>query len=179
MNLCFATKQERSNPLPGDSIVDAPEISSTHAISIHVDPPKVWPWIIQIGQDRGGFYSYTFLENLLGCQMKNAIEINPEWQNLSVGDVVPLHPKFPPMLVQALEVKNHIVLTQQSSFLWSWAFVLVAIQPNQTRLLVRTRIRTNRWWMTAVLYPIMTVGHYVMERRMLIGIKSRSERQDA
>ena len=175
MKLCFATKQEKSNPFPGDSIVDCPEISSTHAITINVDREKVWPWIVQIGQDRGGFYSYAMLENLLGCKMTNADKIHHQWQKLDVGDTVQLHPKFPPMLVDAIEIENHIVLIQQNRLLWSWAFVLVAADSSQTRLLVRTRISADRWWLKAILYPIMTVGHYVMERRMLIGIKNRSE----
>lgn len=174
-NLCLATKREKSISLQGDLVVDSPVIDSTHAITIDADQGKVWPWIVQIGQGRGGFYSYTTLENRLGCEMKNADQIVPAWQSLKIGDSIKLHPKFPPMLVESIEVRSHLVLVQESSFLWSWAFVLTEQAPEQTRLLIRTRIGTGRWWLKVLLYPIMTFGHYVMERRMLIGIKRRSE----
>ena len=161
--------------LPGDEAVPAPTIASTHAITISVATEKVWPWIVQIGQNRGGFYSYTLLENLIGCRMENADRIHSQWQNLNAGDLVQLHPKFPPMLVKEIETDHHLVLSQQTSFVWIWAFVLIRLNRDQCRLLIRTRILSNRWIVTLPLYPVMTLGHYVMERKMLTGIKRRSE----
>ena len=161
--------------LPGDTAVPSPSIASTHAITIDATVDSVWPWIVQIGQNRGGFYSYTVLENLLGCQMKNAERIHPDWQNLDQGDIVQIHPKFPPLLVKEIETNHCLVLWQQTSFNWTWTFALKRCESNQSRLLVRTRIFSDRWTVSLLLYPIMTVGHYVMERKMLLGIKRRSE----
>lgn len=175
MKFCFATKTEKAQSLPGDELVDAPTIASTHAVTIKSPVEKVWPWLVQIGQDRGGFYSYTLLENLLGCQMKNASQINPAWQSLSEGDAVQLHPKFPPMQVEKIKNESHLVLWQQPRFDWVWAFVLIRVSQNETRLLVRTRISSDRWIVNVLLYPVMTLGHYMMERKMLLGIKRRSE----
>ena len=163
--------------LPGDEVVETPTIASMHAITIDVAAEKAWPWIVQIGQDRGGFYSYTLLENLLGCRRKNADQINPAWQSLDEGDAVQLHPKFPPMVVKQISNGEHLVLAQETKFLWAWAFVLVPFSTNQCRLLARTRISSDRWGVTPLLYPTMTLGHYVMERKMLLGIKRRSERE--
>ena len=102
----------------------------------------VWPWLLQMGQGRGGFYSYTWLENLVGCQMRNAERIVPDWQDLRVGDGVSLHPKAPPLPVVAIEPGRSIVLG------CSWAFVLHPIDERTTRLIVRSQASTNRTWET-------------------------------
>ena len=175
MRLCFATSSEKSMPLPGDQFVESPRISSTHAITIDAPTSEVWPWIVQIGQGRGGFYSYSFLENIFGCKIKNAEAIHPEWQSLKLGEAIHLHPRFPPMIVEQIDFESHLVLAQRSSIFWTWAFVITHIAKNQSRLLIRTRVTSNLWLVTALLYPAMTCGHYVMERRMLVGIKRRSE----
>ena len=92
----------------------------------------MWPWLAQIGQDRGGFYSYESLENLAGCHMRNADEIHPEWQERRPGEIVYLHPRsglrvarFEPGRVLALE---------------NWgAFVLEPPGRDCTRLIARGR----------------------------------------
>ena len=179
MELCLSTDQEKSKLLPCDDVVSSPTITSTHGITIDAAIENVWPWIVQIGQDRGGFYSYSLLENLLGCRIKNAASVNPLWQNLNEGDAVELHPKFPPLLVKAIQPQRHLVLWQQTGFLWTWAFVLIPRGKQQCRLLVRTRISIDRFFATVLLYPIMTLGHYVMERKMLLGIRQRAERVES
>jgi hypothetical protein len=94
-----ATDDEVQQPLPGDELAPPhPKLNTTHAITIHAPAVDVWPWLVQIGQDRGGFYSYTWLENLVGCHMRNADRLRPAWQRLAVGDSVWLHPKAPPSL---------------------------------------------------------------------------------
>lgn len=176
MQLCLTTNAEKSRRLPGDDIVASPNIESTHAVSINAACRIVWPWIVQIGQGRGGFYSYTILENLLGCEMKNADRVHPQWQSLSVGDPVSIHPRVEPLTVALLEPESHLVLKQRNrNFTWTWAFyVRAAGGADSSRLLVRTRLRSNGA-LKIVLYPVMTLGHYVMERKMLLGIKRRSE----
>lgn len=172
----IASSAEKSKTLPGDVIVDWPMINSTHAISIDAGPDQVWPWIVQLGQGRGGFYSYTLLENLLGCQMKNADRIHSEWQDVSVGDAVPIHPRFPPLIVKELQAGRHLVLWQQVSFVWSWSFVLETAADGGCRLLVRTRVSKCSWIAAVALWPVVTIGHFLMERKMLMGIKQRGER---
>ena len=85
-----ATHEEVEAFWPGDEFIARPMVSSTHAVTIQAPLSKVWPWLVQIGQGRGGFYSYEFVENAMGLRIENADRILPEWQNLQVGDVVPL-----------------------------------------------------------------------------------------
>lgn len=181
MPLCLASRQEKSNPMPGDSLISSPALNTTHAVSIHAAPATVWSWLVQIGQDRGGFYSYTLLENLLGCRMKNADRIHPEWQSLTPGQEIPIHPRFRPLTVAEVATGQHLVLTQSLRFQWTWSFQLLPEFSDEqanpgTRLLVRTRLSRPGWLTGLVIYPVMTVGHYLMERKMLLGIKQRSER---
>ena len=111
-----ATKEELQMSLPGDDLVRHPKLNATHAITINAPVEDVWPWLVQVGQKRGGFYSYTWLENLVGCHMRNADQIVAEWQDLKVGDEVWLHPKAPPLKVLAIEPGRAIVLEN------SWTF---------------------------------------------------------
>ena len=94
-----ATDAEVARPIPGDELSERAAFTATRAISIAASRDHVWPWIAQIGQGRGGFYSYTALENLLGCEMENADRIYPEWQALERGDEIRMHPKAPPLEV--------------------------------------------------------------------------------
>lgn len=167
-----ATQEERAQPLPGDELVPKAKLVTTHAISIGAPPDKVWPWIVQMGQDRGGFYSYTMLENLLGCRMTNADRIHPEWQILSVGDSVSLHPRAKPLRVALIAANQHLVLQSSAGFPWTWAFVL-AEESSGCRLLARTRVAWSGTLAGLFLRPVMGPGHYVMESKMLLGIRDR------
>jgi hypothetical protein len=88
-----ATDQESDGSLPGDDLIANPDLTATRAITVHVAAEQVWPWIAQLGQGRGGFYSYDALENLVGCDIHSADQIVPEWQDINVGDQVKLHPE--------------------------------------------------------------------------------------
>jgi len=87
-----ATDEEVSEALPGDELVLHPNSEATHAITIDAPVEVVWPWLVQIGQDKGGFYSYAWLENLVGCQLHNADRILPEFQHIAEGTIMPTHP---------------------------------------------------------------------------------------
>lgn len=169
-----ATDEERVESFPGDSLVPNAKLVSTHAITIAADPSSVWPWVAQIGQRRGGFYSYTMLENLLGCRMQNADRIHPEWQDRNVGDPVHLHPKAEPMAIAEIEPERLLAIRAASPLSWSWVFLLKQATCG-CRLLVRTRVRWNSWLAGLVWRPVMGPGHYLMERRMLRGIRHRVE----
>jgi hypothetical protein len=162
-----ANCEELHKPLPGDELVPGPAVQSTRAVTIDAPADAVWPWLAQIGQDRGGFYSYECLENLAGCHMHNADEIHPEWQQRTLGETVYLHPRtglpvarFDPGRVFAL--KN-----------WG-AFVLEPVCSDRTRLIARGR--TPRGAGSIVNALLMEIPHFVMERKMLLGIKRRAER---
>jgi hypothetical protein len=162
-----ATSEELRKPLPGDELVPDPGIQSTRAVTIDAPPDAVWPWLAQLGQDRAGFYSYECLENLAGCEMHNADEIHPEWQQRTPGETVYLHPlkglpvaRFEPGRVYALE---------------GWgAWVLEPYGPGCTRLIARGR--TPRGVASVFDALLMEIPHFAMERKMLLGIKERAER---
>lgn len=170
-----ATDEELDQPLIGDELVAQPKLKATHAITINAPAADIWPWLVQMGQHRGGFYSYTWLENLVGCHMSNADEIVPEWQDLKVGDKVWLHPKAPPVEVAAIEPERAIVLKP-----WG-AFVLQPIDDKTTRLIIRSqgdyepdlRNPILNFLLWRVVYE---PAHFIMERKMLLGIKERAEK---
>jgi hypothetical protein len=83
---------ERAAPLPGDDIVGRARTDYTMAITILATPSEIWPWLIQMGQGRGGFYTHEWIENLLGADIHNADRIVSRWQQFAVGDIVRLTP---------------------------------------------------------------------------------------
>src|SRR5260370_28927899 len=144
-----ATDAEAEGQLPGDDLVPHPKHQDTHAITINAPLADVWPWLVQVGQTRGGFYSYTWLENLVGCRMHNADRVVREWQNIKVGDEVWLHPKAPPLPVVVTEPGRAIVLgsagdgqqaeARTSPDAGTWGFFLNKIDDTTTRLIIRSR----------------------------------------
>jgi hypothetical protein len=89
-----ATDAEVAKRLPGDELVPDPAYSTTRAVTVEAPAEAVWPWVAQVGQDRAGFYSYEWLEDLAGCRITNADRVHPEWQKRAVGDGVPLRPSI-------------------------------------------------------------------------------------
>ena len=87
-----AEPEDEKRPLPGDELLPKDGTQILHAVTIDAPVEEVWPWLAQLGQDRGGFYSYEWLENLAGCRMRNADRIHPEWQHRELGETVHLHP---------------------------------------------------------------------------------------
>jgi hypothetical protein len=170
-----ATDQEARQAFPGDQLSSShPQLNATHAITINAAASDIWPWLVQIGQNRGGFYSYTWLENLAGCHMRNADRIVPEWQKLEVGDRVWLHPKAPPLKVLMVEPVRSIVLEK------TWAFFLRPIDERTTRLIIRGRGDYNPAFKNPMINflvwrLIFEPAHFIMERKMLLGIKQRAE----
>jgi len=170
-----ATEEEVRMAFPGeDPHAPPPRVSATHAITIHAPVAEVWAWLVQIGQDKGGFYSYSCLENLLGCNLRNADRVVPEWQYLTVGDQVRLHPHAPPLPVTYLEPGKALVLAG------GWGFVLRQTEGGSTRLIARGWGDANPHIRNPALHFLywrvfFEPVHFVMERKMLIGIKERAE----
>jgi len=188
-----ATDDEVQRALPGDDLVLHPKGEYIHAITINAPVTAVWPWLVQIGQGRGGFYSYELLENLIGCKMRNADMIIPELQHLEVGDSIPMHPTMgSPYKVAAIESNRTLVLqirvdTQtrntfeltdkmpekyQNS---SWVFYLEGVAEGPTRLISRSRNDWNKSLGNTLFYGIFGSITLEMDRKMLLGIKKRAE----
>lgn len=161
-----ATDADLSRELPGDEACPDPGFQQTRAIAIDAPTQDVWPWIAQLGQDRGGFYSYTFLENLAGCRMRNADRIHPEWQDRRAGDTVLLHPSSG-LRILRLDPGRAIV------FEGGWALAVEPDGPGRCRLLARFRFPRGVVWVAYAL--LLELPHFLMERRMLLEIKRRAE----
>lgn len=175
-----ATDDELALSLPGDDRVPHPDLESTRATSISVRSEEVWPWIAQLGQGRGGFYSYTRLENLGGADIRNADTIVPLWQDVAVGEQVNLAPgvALDVFLVEpgrALVLVGGIPIAGAGSpFDFSWAFVLLDTGDGTCRLVVRERYGYTRRWSALMVEPTEMVS-FLMSQRMLRGIKDRAE----
>jgi hypothetical protein len=175
-----ATDHESAEPLPGDHLIENADLSATRAITIRASADQVWPWIAQLGQGRGGFYSYDFLENLVGCDIHSVDRIVPKWQNVAVGDEVRLAPKVG-LVVALLEPERSLVLRGRTPlgntappYDFTWAFTL-RDEPNETtRLLVRERYAYKRRWARLLIEPVEAVS-FVMSQKMLRGIRDRAE----
>jgi hypothetical protein len=177
------TVADRATTLPGDQVVPVARYRIDHGITINAPVTDVWPWVIQIGQDRGGFYSYSTLENAAGARLTNAEQIVPEWQSRRVGEVVR---SVPPDWLGGrfgtnLGWKILQIVPGQAIVLDGWgAFALVAVNDSTTRMLVRTRGEGIPSQTSIALSPfgllVFEPAHLIMERRMLLGIKERAER---
>jgi hypothetical protein len=176
-----ATRAEGARPLPGDDLVPTPIGSLTHAITIRRPPEAVWPWLVQMGAGRAGWYSYDFVDN--GGQ-RSAERIIPDLQHLELGSIMPASAgATDTFTVVRIEPKRVLVIGWQPDAaqppVMSWSFVLEEQEPGSTRLLVRARASAVYEppfglprWSIATLIPI---GHAIMQRRQLLGIRSRAE----
>lgn len=179
-----ASEDEVDARLPGDELVQAAH-TSTRAITIHLPPARVWPWLLQLGQDRGGFYSYALLENLVGTKMENVEVLRPELQRWKVGDKLWMYP--PDRLggaghavLAAIDEEHALVFRTRRlgspRLDGTWAFVLTPIDDQDTRLIVRGRASdahglAPRVFELLIFEPI----HFMMERKMLTGIRANAE----
>ncbi|HZY42394.1 MAG TPA: hypothetical protein VFF59_10400, partial [Anaerolineae bacterium] len=151
-----ATEEELRRSYPGDGRVSKPITDTTAAVTLHAPAADIWPWIAQIGQERGGMYSYELLENLIGCKMRNADRIAPEWE-LKVGDLMRMGPPgYPVDQVVALERGHWLLMAganpktsrvdplpqpgQAAYTNHSWLLYLDERPAGTTRLISRTRL---------------------------------------
>jgi len=181
-----STPDEVARALPGDELVRSPHLTSTRSITVRAAAVDVWPWLAQMGQGRGGLYSYDWLENLAGCQMRSADRVVPEWQSVEVGDPFRLHPDLALRVAridpgEALVVEGRVSPTGQETsgsdapYDFSWAFVLVPVGQDATRLIIRERYRYHAPWVRLMVEPVSVISS-VMTERMMRGIRYRAER---
>jgi deazaflavin-dependent oxidoreductase (nitroreductase family) len=183
-----ATDEEATMPLPGDELTPPPVEQNTRAITIAAPPQEVWPWLVQMGADRGGFYSYAWLENLFGLDIHNADQIVEEWQQLAVGDWVwGARKRTGGWVVELLEPGVALVMKAADPKLgratrrdtgigveFQWTFALRPSPHGTTRLLIRERTAAGRRLTRWMLAPVGLVS-FVMTRKMLDGIRIRAE----
>ena len=170
-----ATAEEVSGKLPGDELLPEADIVSTRAVTIDAPPDAVWPWLVQMGSGRGGVYTYDWIENLFGLHMHSAREILPQFQDLKVGDELPLGPGRPVMRVMICDPERTLTVRFADGN-WVWIFALFA-EDGRTRLISRNRIATPGVAPPVRLFNmlVMEPGSLIMERKMLLGIKQRAE----
>jgi len=187
-----ATDEELRRVLPSDAIVgDLTASQETRAITIHAGVDRVWPWLAQLGQDRGGFYSYDLLENLVGCRMPTEDRLRSEAQQWQLGDKLWMYPPdraggagfatlraFVPGRVMGFGTRmTGTSLSQPEN--GSWSFVLARIDDQTTRLIIRGRGTSGRSLLGVSFdRAIFEPAHFTMERRMMIGIKQLAEGGD-
>ncbi|WP_433663221.1 SRPBCC family protein [Nocardia sp. CA-128927] len=171
-----ATTDEVARAMPGDELLAEPDIVATRAITIAATPAAIWPWLVQLGPGRGGAYTYDWIENLLGLNMHSADEILPQFQNLTVGDTFALGENGPRMRAAIIDPERALVFASADGH-WVWAFGLYP-STEGTRLVSRNRITLPESGLPTRLFNrlIMEPGSWIMERKMLIGIKQRAER---
>ena len=188
---------ELHRDLPGNELIPEPTWTYTHAVSIDAPASRVWPWIAQLGQAHGGFYSYERLENLVGCRIRNTDTVVDAWQHPSVRDTVRLHPKAPPLHVAVVDPGRTLVLHGAAAAVAPaatapsdpadpptptapdnlWSFHLFDDGAHRCRLVEHGRtvhgdaMSQRLFFGTTLIEPI----GFVMSREMLRAIRSRAE----
>jgi hypothetical protein len=170
-----ATDEEVRGPMPGDDLVPAASFAATRAITIDAQPDVVWPWIVQMGYRRAGFYTYALLDN---AGYESADRVLEEYQHPSVGDRMPMAKEVnetTAFTVAGAET-NAWLLWEKPDSTWSWR--LVPIDGGRTRLISRLRQRYPWERPGAALFTLvlLELGDFTMMRRALKGIKARAER---
>jgi hypothetical protein len=192
-NRLGATKDEVERSLPGDELSPNPVFQSTRAVTVKAPVREVWRWLTQLGQDRGGMYSYEALENLVGADMHNVDRILPAIPEWKVGDALWMAAKEKfggrgyAVLAEVQPEWALVFLTQgwtdtrpRTEFVkdekrGTWAFVIEPLDDETTRFIVRGRSgsRLSRWGKLVERWiePL----HFIMEWKMMLGIKQRAE----
>jgi hypothetical protein len=186
-----STPEERRMTLPGDDIVPDPQVVTNHAITIDAPPESVWPWLVQMGWHRAGWYTARWVDKLLfPANWPSANRIVPGLQEINLGDFIPdgapetkcglIVERLEPQRALALRSTSHLPASWREKHMatldWSWAFVLTPIdRGRRTRFLFRSRWVTAPWWLTLGGWLFIVPADFVMSRDMLRGVKQRAE----
>ena len=165
--------------LPGDDLTPDAAAVTTRAVTIRAPATAVWPWLVQMGQDRAGFYTHNWVERLLRSGIPDVDEVHPEWQQLAAGDLMRTNrdiggkPMGWPVL--AVDPGRSIVVRSKSLPVGTYAFVLQPIDDTTTRFIVRDRAawRRREWLFKVLVYEPL---HAYMETGVMSGLKRRTER---
>jgi hypothetical protein len=186
-----STKRERASSLPGDHIVECPQVITNHAIDIDAPAACVWPWLVQMGWHRGGWYTARWVDRLLfPANWPSANRVIAELQDIEVGFFIPDGPPETEcgLIVEQIDPERALVLHSTShlpaswrrrhhaALDWSWVFVLQPLDGGRrTRFVFRSRWTTAPWWFTLGGWLVIVPADFVMSRDMLHGVKERAE----
>jgi hypothetical protein len=186
-----STPTERSMTMPGDEIVLEPQYDITHAITIDSTPQEIWPWLVQVGWHRGGWYTARWVDRLLfPANGASADHIIATLQHCAVGDFIPDGPpesecgfdvvQVEPQRHLVLESTTHLPLKwrtdRHARLRWSWTFLLIPLDPGpQTRFVFRWRAQAEPWWVRAFATGLIVPADAIMSHDMLRGLKRRAE----
>ncbi len=165
-----ATDAEVARRLPSDDLVTRPTFDATRAITLEAPPEQVWPWLVQIGLTRAGWYSYDLLDNL---GRPSAREIIPDLQHLHPGDIVPMSPDGKQgMAVLSVDAPTTMVWGEPGGTTWAWQ--LDETESGGTRLVTRVRSR-YLWFSPSIAFSMLVeFGDIWMMRRMLLNLRERT-----
>ena len=171
-----ATDGDVTRVMLGDAAVPHPNYEHTMALEIEADPGHIWPWLVQMGYQRGGLYSYDWLDRLLGyLDRPSANRVLPEFQHLTEGDVIPVG-RGAGLPVRMIDPGRALVLGgTEGGFQWIWEFGLYPIGPGRTRLVTRSRAHVPPAWRWRAFMLLLTPAAFLMTRRMLLGLQHRAE----
>lgn len=173
-----STDEERSRPMPGDDIEPHAAYVTTRAATIQAPAEAVWPWLIQMGQDRAGFYTHNWVERLLHSGIPDTAEVRPEWQHLVVGDLMRTNrdirgkPMGWPVL--AVDPGRSMVLGSKNMPLGSYTFLVEPLDDGASRLIVRDRAHW-KWWEGPFATLVFEPLHAYMETGLISGVRRRAE----
>jgi len=170
------TSSDLTRVMAGDGLIVDPKFAYTMAATVSAQPEHIWPWLVQMGYQRGGLYSYDWLDRLFGfLDRPSATHILHEFQHLAVGDKIPL-PRGQGYPVAAIEPGRALVLDMRNmwGFDWVWQFGLYAVDEKRTRLVSRSTLRPLTIWTWLAVFA-MEPAAFLMTRRMLLGLKQRAE----
>ena len=167
-----STDDEIHRGMPGDDLVDRPTFNATRAVTVEAAPEHIWPWLLQIGINRAGWYSYDWLDNL---GRRSATEIIPELQDLHVGDLIPVSPDGKHgFTVWNFKPLEWMVWTNESGHA-SWLWLLDPIDQKTTRLITRVRMK-YQWFRPSIAFDLLVeFADLPMMRKCMLGIKERAE----
>jgi hypothetical protein len=167
-----ATDAEVARDLPGDRLVASPDFNATRAVTVRATPEEIWPWIVQIGDTRAGFYSYDWFDNR---GKPSADRIMQELQRLEVGDPVPIAPGVYEVVHSMDPPRSMVWVGREVPASGTWAWYLEPLDENHTRLLTRLRF-TYHWNSPILLFDFwLDWGDFPFMRRCMLGIKQRAE----
>lgn len=165
-----ATDEELERAMPGDELVTEPDLTATRGLAVDARPEEIWPWLVQIGYRRAGFYSYDRLDN---AGLPSAERILPEYQNLKVGDKIPL---------DRVNLMDVVVFEPPRVMVWdlpgerfSWGWGLYPEGDGRTRLVTRVRMKYTWRFPVIIWYFMIDAGDFMMMRKCMLGIKRRAE----
>ena len=169
-----ASDLEVAGAFPGDDHIADPQLVSTRAITVEAQPRDIWPWLVQMGDGRGGLYSHDRLDMLFGyLQAPSAEVVLPQYQDLAAGDVIPIG-RGPDWLVTIVDPERALVVEPQGAEL-TWCWRIIPTADGHARLVSRVRSRVGKRWLLWALAPAIDMPWFVMERQMLRGIARRAE----